>query len=148
MQQFIATGEKKRARANKNEVYPDGDAQSFCCEPTCQAYTCDIMKGLTLDIAPWFQFVCVVTWRSVALYNLLEGYCSYNVFLLAAHLAEAKAHLTRVSDETCCTATCSSVVCPTGYKNLGWNCALSAREVVQLGNTEGTRILVGWVGHL
>eukprot|EP00438_Fugacium_kawagutii_P030192 Skav207278 [mRNA] locus=scaffold434:139740:141810:- [translate_table: standard] len=37
--------------ANKNEVYPDGDAQGFCCEPTCQAYTCDVAKGLTLDPA-------------------------------------------------------------------------------------------------
>lgn len=41
------------ARANKNEVYPDGDVQSFCCEPTCQAYTCDVAKGLTLDPEPW-----------------------------------------------------------------------------------------------
>ncbi|CAK9017129.1 unnamed protein product [Durusdinium trenchii] len=76
--------------ANKNEVYPDGDAQSFCCEPTCQAYTCDIMKGLTLDIA--------------------------------------KAHLTRVSDETCCTATCSSVVCPTGYKTHPAKVNMDARK--------------------
>ena len=37
------------ARANQHEVYPDGEAQSFCCEPTCQAYTCDIAKNLTLD---------------------------------------------------------------------------------------------------
>ena len=29
--------------------------------------------------------------------------------------SEAKAGLTHVSDETCCTATCSTVVCPEGY---------------------------------
>ena len=32
--------------------------------------------------------------------------------------SEAKAHLTHVSDETCCTATCSSKACPSGYRNL------------------------------
>lgn len=41
------------ARANQHEVYPDGEAQSFCCEPTCQAYTCDVAKNLTLDPVPW-----------------------------------------------------------------------------------------------
>ena len=44
------------ARAKQHEVYPDGEAQEFCCEPTCQAYTCDVDRGLTLDVAPWLPF--------------------------------------------------------------------------------------------
>lgn len=34
-------------------------------------------------------------------------------------VAEAKAKFTGVSDETCCTATCSSLKCPAGFKILG-----------------------------
>ncbi|CAJ1452815.1 unnamed protein product, partial [Effrenium voratum] len=76
--------------ANQHEVYPDGESQSFCCEPTCQAYTCDTRKGLTLD--------------------------------------KAKAGLTHVSDETCCTATCSTVVCPEGYMTHPAKVNLDARS--------------------
>mmetsp|Transcript_22565 Transcript_22565/g.42524 ORF Transcript_22565/g.42524 Transcript_22565/m.42524 type:complete len:414 (+) Transcript_22565:69-1310(+) len=78
-------------KANQDAVFPDDEAQSFCCRPTCQAYTCDFRKGLTLD--------------------------------------KSKKHLTDVSDATCCTATCSSVSCPTGFKTRPANVNEDARSV-------------------
>ncbi len=99
------------ARAKQHEVYPDGKAQEFCCEPTCQAYTCDIARGLTLDMAPWLAVPLIP----------LCGHSSHcRLCELRIFVAEAKAKFTGVSDETCCTATCSSLKCPAGFKILGF----------------------------
>lgn len=107
--------------ANQHEVYPDGEAQSFCCEPTCQAYTCDVAKNLTLDPA------------KATLTKVSDETCCTPTCGSVTCPAGFKIHPSKVNMDAkktdCCEPLCSSHTCSAGW-------VADVTKVAAVGNTD------------
>eukprot|EP00434_Breviolum_minutum_P018460 symbB.v1.2.016286.t1/scaffold1236.1/size130149/4 len=107
--------------AKQHEVYPDGEAQEFCCEPTCQAYTCDVDRGLTLDVAK-------AKFTGVSDETCCTATCSSLKCPAGFKTHPSKVNLDARKTE-CCEPLCKRHTCSAGW-------VPDASQVATVGNTD------------